>query len=87
MIGLQIDLELADGSKHLLDITWGVAYRWQQSHPNTTIIKAFEENRVDEMLDVAWEAAKTHGLNPKPMHQWVDEIREVKFVSPKASTN
>jgi hypothetical protein len=86
MIGLQVDLELVDGTKHLLDVTWGVAYRWQQAHPNTTISEAAERGRLDEMLDLAWEAAKTSGLNPKPIHQWVDEVREVKFVSPKAST-
>ena len=86
MIGLVIDLELVDGSKHALDVTWGVAYRWQQSHPNTSIVEAAEKNKLDEMLDLAWEAARTHGLNPGPMHEWVDKIKEVKFASPKGPT-
>lgn len=84
MIGLRIDLELVDGTKHELDVTWGVAYRWQLSHPNTTIEEFTEKRRLDEMVDLAWEAAKTAGLNPEPVHQWIDKVEKVKFSYPKA---
>lgn len=86
MIGLRIDLELVDGTKHELDVTWGVAYRWQLSHPNTTIEEFTEKRRLDEMVDLAWEAAKTAGLNPEPVHQWIDKVEKVKFSYPKAQT-
>lgn len=86
MIGLIVEIETVQNQTHSLEVTWGVAYRWQQSHPNTTMERFVEERRIDEMLDLAWECAKTHGLTPAPIHQWVDTIKTVKFVAPKDST-
>lgn len=84
MIGLRIDVELVDGAQHQLDVTWGVAYRWQLSHPNSSVEAFAEKRSIDEMVELAWEAAKTAGLNPEPVHQWVDKIAKVKFSYPKA---
>lgn len=86
MIGLRIDVELLDGQQHQLDVTWGVAYRWQLSHPNTSIEEFSDQRRIDHMADLAWEAAKTAGLNPEPVHVWVDKIAKVKFSYPKADS-
>lgn len=83
MIGLIVDVELVDGSKHSLEVTWGVAYRWQLSHPNTTMEEFVEKRKIDDFLDLAWEAYKSAGLNPDPIHLWVDKVKEVKFAAPK----
>lgn len=87
MIGLAIELEYVDGQTHTVDVTWGVAYRWQLSHPNTSIEKFAQERKLDELLDLAWEAAKTAGLNPDPVHRWVDKVAGVKLTVPKELTN
>lgn len=87
MIGLIVDVELTDGTKHSVEVTWGVAYRWQLAHPNTTMDEFVERRRLDEFLDLAWEACKTAGLNPEPIHQWVDKVKEVAFAAPKAAKN
>jgi len=84
MIGIQVQLELVDGTKHELDITWGIAYRWQLSHPDSSISETLEKGRLDHIMDLAWEAARTNNLNPKPVHQWVDEVVEVRITTPKA---
>ena len=85
MTGLHIDLELVDGSKHSLEVTWGAAYRWQQTHPNTTMEEFVEKRKIDDFLDLAWETAKSAGLNPEPIHLWVDKVKEVRFAAPKAA--
>lgn len=87
MIGLVVELELNNGQTHELPVTWGVAYRWQLSHPNTSLEEFADRRRLDELLDLAWEAAKTAGLNPGPIHQWVDDVKAVRFASPKAEPN
>jgi len=83
MIGIQVDLELQDDTKHVLDVTWGIAYRWQLANPDQRLDHAIEGFKIDQTLHLVWEAAKTHGLTSKPLHQFVDDVRDWKVSTPK----
>lgn len=86
MIGLKLDLELKNGEKHTVDVSWGVAYRWQQTHPDNSLDEL--SNDFDPRLigDLAWEAAKTAGLTTEPVHRWIDTVDSITPRSGKAST-
>lgn len=83
MLGLQVDLELVDGTKHALDITWGIGYRWQQAHPEKRLDQAIDQFQIDQTMHLIWEAAKTHGVTTKPLHQFVDDVKDWKVSTPK----
>lgn len=87
MIDLQVHVELLDGQTYDVQLTPGIVYRWQKSHPTLSIVEAFENNVYDALLELAWEATKTAGHTTEPVHLWVDKVRSHSFRSPKEPTS
>lgn len=87
MIDLTAHVEMLDGQIHDVQLTPGIVYRWQKSHPQLPIVEAFETNVYDALLELVWEACKTAGHTTEPVHLWVDKVRTHAFRSPKEPTS
>lgn len=87
-MNLECHFETVDGQTHALALTPGIVYRWQKAHPQLPIAQAFDSNNYDGLLELAWEAAKTHGQTTQPCHQWVDTLKDSpRWESPKDRTS
>lgn len=80
MIGMTIQVVMNDGEIHEAPVTFAVACRWEDHHPNLSWSKFLEDVKFKPMAYLAWEAVKAAGVPVKLFTPWLDTVAEVKFI-------
>ena len=66
-------------------MTYGVASRWEDQHPQTSVSKFLEDMKFKQLAWLAWDALRTKKITVKVFPQFLDEVGDITFI-PKAET-
>ena len=56
MIGMTLRVEMLNGETHEAPVTYGVASRWEDQHPQTSVSKFLEDMKFKQLAWLAWDA-------------------------------
>jgi len=85
MIGMTLKIEMLDGETHEAPVTYGVASRWEDQHPQTSVSKFLEDMKFKQLAWLAWDAMRTKKIVVKIFPIFLDEVGDITFI-PKADT-
>ena len=83
MIGMTLKVEMLSGETHEAPVTYGVASRWEDQHPNTSVSKFLEDMKFKQLAWLAWEAVRSSGVVVEVFSKWLDKVGDITFI-PKA---
>ncbi len=83
MIGMTLKVEMLNGETHEAPVTYGVASRWEDQHPQTSVSKFLEDMKFKQLAWLAWDALRTKKITVKVFGQFLDEVVDITFI-PKA---
>ena len=77
MIGMTLKVEMLNGETHEAPVTYGVASRWEDQHPQTSVSKFLEDMKFKQLAWLAWDALRTKKITVKVFPQFLDEVGEL----------
>lgn len=80
MIGMNLKVEMADGTSHVVPVTYKVACAWEDHHPQLSWQRFLEDLRFKPLAYLAWEACRAAGVPTKPFGGFLDNLGEVSIV-------
>ncbi len=80
MIGMTLKVEMFDGSTHEAPVTYGVASRWEDQHPNTSIAKFLDDMKYKQLAWLAWDAVRSSGVVVEVFSKWLDKVGDITFI-------
>jgi hypothetical protein len=83
MIGMTLRVTMLDGEEHEAPVTYGVASRWEDQHPQTSVSKFLEDMKFKQLAWLAWDALRTKKITVKVFPQFLDEVEDITSI-PKA---
>lgn len=82
---MTLKVEMLDGQTHEAPITYGVACRWEDQHPQLTVQQFLENIKFKALAWLAWDAVRTSGVVVELFSKWVETIEDITFI-PKDKT-
>ena len=83
MIGMTLKVEMLNGETHEAPVTYGVASRWEDQHPQTSVSKFLEDMKFKQLAWLAWDAVRSSGVVVEVFSKWLDKVGDITFI-PKA---
>lgn len=83
---MTLKVEMLNGDTHEAPVTYGVASRWEDQHPQTSVSKFLEDMKFKQLAWLAWDALRTQKITVKVFPQFLDEVGDITFI-PKDKTN
>ena len=85
MSGMTLRIEMLSGEVHEAPVTYGVACRWEDHHPQLSVGQFLENMKFKALAWMAWDAVRTSGVTVELFPKWVEKVADITFV-PKAET-
>jgi hypothetical protein len=83
MIGMTLKVEMLSGEIHEAPVTYGVAARWEDQHPLTSVSKFLDDMKFKQLAWLAWDAVRSSGVVVEVFSKWLDKVGDITFI-PKA---
>lgn len=83
MIGMTLRVEMLNGETHEAPVTYGVASRWEDQHPQTSVSKFLDDMKFKQLAWLAWDALRSSGVIVEVFSKWLDKVGDITFI-PKA---
>jgi hypothetical protein len=64
-------------------VTYGVAARWEDQHPLTSVSKFLDDMKFKQLAWLAWDAVRSSGVVVEVFTKWLDKVGDITFI-PKA---
>lgn len=80
MIGMTLKVEMLDGQVHEAPITYGVACRWEDHHPQLSVGRFLEDMKFKPLAWLAWDAIRTSGVVVELFPKWIEKVGDIQFV-------
>lgn len=80
MIGMTLKVEMLDGQIFEAPITYGVACRWEDNHPQLSVGQFLEDMKFKALAWLAWDAVRTSGVVVDLFSIWVELVGDITFV-------
>ena len=80
MIGMTLKVEMLDGPIFEAPITYGVACRWEDNHPQLSVGQFLEDMKFKALAWLAWDAVRTSGVVVDLFSIWVELVGDITFV-------
>jgi len=74
---------MLSGEIHEAPVTYGVAARWEDQHPLTSVSKFLEDMKFKQLAWLAWDAVRSSGVVVEVFTKWLDKVGDITFI-PKA---
>ena len=66
-------------------VTYGVAARWEDQHPLTSVSKFLDDMKFKQLAWLAWDAVRSSGVVVEVFTKWLDKVGDITFI-PKAES-
>lgn len=80
MIGMTLRVEMLDGETYEAPITYGVACRWEDHHPQLSVGQFLEDMKFKALAWMAWDAVRTSGVTVELFPKWIEKVGDITFV-------
>ena len=76
---------MLSGEIHEAPVTYGVAARWEDQHPLTSVSKFLDDMKFKQLAWLAWDAVRSSGVVVEVFSKWLDKVGDITFI-PKAES-
>ena len=80
---MTLKVEMLSGEIHEAPVTYGVAARWEDQHPLTSVSKFLDDMKFKQLAWLAWDAVRSSGVVVEVFTKWLDKVGDITFI-PKA---
>jgi len=80
---MTLKVEMRSGEIHEAPVTYGVAARWEDQHPLTSVSKFLDDMKFKQLAWLAWDAVRSSGVVVEVFTKWLDKVGDITFI-PKA---
>ena len=82
---MTLKVEMLSGEIHEAPVTYGVAARWEDQHPLTSVSKFLDDMKFKQLAWLAWDAVRSSGVVVEVFSKWLDKVGDITFI-PKAES-
>ena len=82
---MTLKVEMLSGEIHEAPVTYGVAARWEDQHPLTSVSKFLDDMKFKQLAWLAWDAVRSSGVVVEVFTKWLDKVGDITFI-PKAES-
>ena len=80
---MTLKVEMLTGEIYEAPVTYGVAARWEDQHPLTSVSKFLDDMKFKQLAWLAWDAVRSSGVVVEVFSKWLDKVGDITFI-PKA---
>ena len=82
---MTLKVEMLTGEIYEAPVTYGVAARWEDQHPLTSVSKFLDDMKFKQLAWLAWDAVRSSGVVVEVFSKWLDKVGDITFI-PKAES-
>ena len=85
MLNFSLNVEMVSGETHEAVVTFGVASRWEDQHPDTSFANFLDDIKYKQLAWLAWDAVRSSGVVVELFSKWLDKVADINII-PKGET-